>query len=272
VKHSIHFAIVFTLLVASSIKAQQDSKPSSGSSSPAPQSTHTMSPQEIALTRGDIQMARKEYSEAVAEYRIALEGNAKDALLLNKMGIAYQQLGDLNDAERSYKKAMKADKKFPSAVNNLGTLEYQRKRYGRSIHYYNEALKRDEQTATVYSNLGYAYYGNKQYPEAMGAFGKALALDPEVFTKKGGVGAVLQQRSAPDPGLFNFLLAKFYAKAGDAEHAAHYLKLSRDYGYKDFRTVETDPEFAAVIKDPRVQEVLQSTPAYLDAGQKPVSN
>ncbi|HWF38009.1 MAG TPA: tetratricopeptide repeat protein [Candidatus Acidoferrales bacterium] len=271
-KHSIHFAILFTLLVTGSLKAQQNSQPSSGSSSTsvAP-AMHTMTPQEAALTRGDIQMARKEYSQAVAEYKIALQGSAKDALLLNKMGIAYQQLGDLNNAERSYKKAMKADKKFASAVNNLGTLEYQRKRYGRSIHYYKEALKRDEQTATVYSNLGYAYYGNKQYPEAMGAFGKALALDPDVFTKKGGVGAILQQRSAPDPGLFNFLLAKFYAKMGDAEHAAHYLKLSRDYGYKDFRTAEKDPEFAAVIKDPRVQEVLQ-VPSYLDPNQKPVAN
>jgi tetratricopeptide (TPR) repeat protein len=229
-----------------------------------------MSPQETAMIRGDIQMARKEYSQAIAEYRIALQGNAKDALLLNKMGIAYQQLGDLNDAERSYRKAMKADRKFASAVNNLGTLEYQRKRYGRSINYYKEALKRD--TATVYSNLGYAYYGNKQYPEAMAAFGKALAMDPDVFTKKGGVGAVLQQRSAPDPGLFNFMLAKFYAKTGDAEHTAHYLKLSRDLGYKDFRTAEKDPEFAAVIKDPRVQEVFLSTPAYLETGQKPVNN
>jgi tetratricopeptide (TPR) repeat protein len=231
-----------------------------------------MSPQETAMIRGDIQMARKDYSQAVAEYRIALQGNAKDALLLNKMGIAYQQLGDFNDAERSYKKAMKADKKFGSSVNNLGTLEYQRKRYGRSISYYKEALKRDGETATVYSNLGYAYYSNKQYPDAMGAFGKALALDPEVFTKKGGVGAVLQQRSAPDPGLFNFLLAKFYAKAGDAEHTAHYLKLSRDMGYKDFRSAEKDPEFAAVIKDPRVQDVFLSTPAYLETGQKPISN
>ena len=99
---------------------------------------HTMTPQEAALTRGDIQMARKEYTQAVAEYKIALKGNAKDALLLNKMGIAYQQLGDLNDAERSYKKAMKADKKFASAMNNLGTLEYQRKRYGTAIKYYKE--------------------------------------------------------------------------------------------------------------------------------------
>jgi tetratricopeptide (TPR) repeat protein len=225
-----------------------------------------------ALIRGDIQMARKDYDQAIAEYRLALQGNPKDAVLLNKMGIAYQQLGNLDQAERSYKKAMKADKQFSSAVNNLGTLEYQRKHYGRSIKYYKDALKRDMQTATVYSNLGYAYYGNKQYPEAMDSFGKALALDPDVFTKKGSVGAVLQQRTAPDPGMFNFLLAKFYAKAGDAEHAAHYLKLSRDFGYKGFRSVEKDPEFASVIKDPRIQEVLQVPPSYLDQAQKPISN
>jgi tetratricopeptide (TPR) repeat protein len=273
VKHSVHFALLVTLLIPGLAVAQQNSSPSPDNlPSESTRPSHPLTPEETAMIRGDIQMARKEFAQAIAEYRIALQGNAKDALLLNKIGIAYQQLGDLNDAERAYKKAMKSDKKFASSVNNLGTLEYQRKRYGRSIRYYKEALKRDEQTSTVYSNLGYAYYGNKQYPEAMGAFGKALALDPDVFTKKGGVGAVLQQRSAPDPGLFNFLLAKFYAKTGDAEHAAHYLKMSRDLGYKDFRTAEKDPEFAAVIKDPRVQEVFLSTPAYLETGQKPVNN
>lgn len=272
-KHFTHFAFVATLLVAGSVNAQQNPSPSAnGAAPPQEPPAHKMTPQEVALTRGDIQMARKEYAQAVAEYRIALQGDAKDALLLNKMGIAYQQLGDAANAERSYKKAMKADRRFSSAVNNLGTLEYQRQRYGRAIRYYKEALKRDEQTAAVYSNLGYAYYGNKQYQEAMTAFGKALAIDPEVFTKKGGVGAVLQQRTAPDPGMFNFLLAKFYAKSGDAEHAAHYLKLSRDYGYKEFRSAEKDPEFASVIKDPRVQEVLQVTPSYLQPDQKPVTN
>lgn len=267
-----HFAILLTLLIPITGRAQQN-PPTAPDDSAAPVSTtRTLNPEEIALIRGDIQMARKDYDQAVADYRLALQKTPKDAIPLNKMGIAYQQLGDLNQAERSYKKAMKADKKFSSAINNLGTLEYQRKRYGRSIRYYKEALKRDMQTATVYSNLGYAYYGNKQYPEAMDAFGKALAIDPDVFSKKGGVGAILQQRTAPDPGLFNFLLAKFYAKTGDAEHAAHYLKISRDFGYKDFRSVEKDPEFSSVIKDPRVQEVLQITPSYLDQAQKPVPN
>ena len=54
-----------------------------------------MTPRELALTRGDIQMARKDYEQAVADYELALQKNEKDAVLLNKVGIAYQQLGDL---------------------------------------------------------------------------------------------------------------------------------------------------------------------------------
>ena len=264
------FAVLFVFLFAGIAYAQQTPAPSVNEPTQATQSPK--SPREVALTRGDIQMARKDYAQAVAEYQIALGLNPKDAAVLNKIGIAYQQVGDLDKAEHSYRKAIKADKKFSTATNNLGTLEYQRKRFGKAIKYYKQALSRDPEQAAVYSNLGYAYYGNKQYPEAMSAFGQALALDPDIFARKGGVGAILQQRTAPDPGLFNFLLAKFYAKSGDAEHAAHYLKLSRDYGYKEFRSAEKDPEFASVINDPRVQEVLQVLPSYETQPDNPVSN
>ena len=82
----------------------------------------------------------------------------------------------------------------------------------------------------------------------------------------------MQQRSAPDPGTFNFFLAKTFAKAGDAERTAHYLKLSRDYGYKNLRSVEKDPDFAAVIHDPRVQDVLRNRPSFAGDDPKPVAN
>ena len=82
----------------------------------------------------------------------------------------------------------------------------------------------------------------------------------------------IQQRTAPDPATLFFLMAKSYAKIGDAEHAAHYLKLARDDGYKDFKSATKDPDFARVIKDPRVQEVLNVTPSYLAQPDKQVSN
>jgi len=266
------FAVLFICLSAPGVAAQQPPASEESNAAPANQATRPPTPREMAITRADIQMARKDYAQAVAEYEVALQFSPKDALVLNKLGIAYEQLGEVDKAERSYRKAVGADKKFSAASNNWGTLDYQRNRYGKAIKRYKQSLARDPNQAVVYSNLGYAYYGNRQYPEAMASFGKALALDPDIFSRKGGVGSVLQSRTAPDPALFNFLLAKFYAKAGDAERAAHYLKLSRDYGYKEFRSVEKDPEFSSVIKDPRVQEVLKVPPSYEDQPQKPVPN
>jgi tetratricopeptide (TPR) repeat protein len=167
---------------------------------------------------------------------------------------------------------MHADKNFASAVNNYGTVEYEKKHYGKSIGLYKKAIVMRPEMPTLYSNLGYAYFCNKEYPEALTSFEKALALDPTVFDRKVNGGSVVQQRSTPDPGLFYFFVAKSFAQKGDAEHAAHYLKLARDDGYAGLLTAQTDPVFAKVIKDPGVQEVLHVEPAYASTSKKTVQN
>jgi tetratricopeptide (TPR) repeat protein len=225
-----------------------------------------MTPRQIAELQGDILMARKEFASAVAAYAKILETDPKSPQVLNKVGVAFQQLGDLNKAERYYKKAVHADKNFSSAINNCGTVEYEKKHFGKAITLYKKALEYHSEMATLYSNLGYAYFGNKEYPQAMSTFARALALDPEIFERKGTGGSVIQQRTATDPGMFYFFVAKTYAQNGNAERAAHYLKMARDDGYSNFLSAQTDSAFARVIKDPRVQEVLQVPPSY--AGPK----
>jgi tetratricopeptide (TPR) repeat protein len=221
-----------------------------------------LTPRQAAELKGDVFMARKDFDEAVAAYEAILVTEPKNAQILNKTGVAYQEIGNLNRSERYYRKSMKCDKNFASPINNLGTVEYEKKHYSKAIVLYQRALVLKMETSTIYSNLGYAYFGNKQYPEAMATFDKALALDPELFERKSGFGTIIQQRTSTDPGLFNFIVAKSYAALGDAERAAHFLKLARDDGYKDFRSAETDPAFAKVIKDPRMQEVLNVMPSY----------
>jgi tetratricopeptide (TPR) repeat protein len=195
-------------------------------------------------------------------------------MVLNKTGVAYQQLGGLDAAANYYKRSEKANKKLSNPVNNLGTLEYGLNHYSKAVNYYKRALTLGASQATVYSNLGYAYYSEKKFDLAMNCFNKALAIDPTVFENHGGTGGtVMQQRTAPDPGMLNFFLAKSYAKAGDAEHAAHFLKLARDYGYKDILLANKDQDFAAVIKDPRIQDVLQNRPSFTDPdASKPAAN
>ncbi len=221
-----------------------------------------LTPRQAAEMKGDICMARKEFSEAASGYEAILQSEPKNAELLNKVGVAYQELGILNRSERYYRRSMKADKNFASPVNNLGTVEYEKKHYSKAIVLYQKALVLKMETSTIYSNLGYAYFANKQYPEAMATFNKALAIDPGLFERKSSYGTIIQQRTTTDPGLFNFFVAKSYAALGDAERAAHFLRLARDDGYKDFLSAETDPAFAKVIKDARVQEVLHVMPSY----------
>jgi len=230
-------------------------------------------PFEMAEMRAEIMMARKDYSEAAVAYQRALEQDPGNADILNRIGIAYQQLGQDDLAERYYKKALRADKKPMHALNNLGTIEYSRQRFGKAIKYYKKAVAiGGDDLAPIYSNLGYAYCGVKQFPQAMDAFGKALALDPEVFEPKGAGGTIVQHRSAVDQGTLYFMVAKSYAKTGDVERAARYLKLARDDGYKNFMAAEKDPDFARVIKNPQVQDVLHRQPAYQVQRDKPVTN
>jgi tetratricopeptide (TPR) repeat protein len=231
-----------------------------------------LTPRERAEMSAQILMARKEFDEAAKVYQTILIDDPHNAGILNFTGIAYQELGDGVKAEHFYKLAARADKKDSNALNNLGTVEFSEQRYGKAIKYYKQAISKGHPLATVYSNLAYAYCSIKEYPKAMVAFGQALAIDPEVFDHKSGAGTVLQQRSTPDPGVLHFTLAKSYAKIGDAARSARYLKMARDEGYKDFKLAEKDPDFAKVIKDPQVQEVLTVEPAYAVQPAKATAN
>lgn len=295
-KYRAVLAIVMSL--AAGIACAQESPlkqvPSTSTESTFPVEKQQMTPRETAEIRADILMARKKYAAAAAAYERILAENrtskssllgkiarifpffhhtpAKDkenAVLLNKIGIAYHQLGELDRAEHYYKMAWDADRHFASPINNLGTLEYARGNYGRAIKYFNKALATRQNMAPIYTNLGYAYFGDKRYPQAVQAFDKALAIDPQVFEHRGGSGPIMQQRSTTHPGELNFMLAKSFARAGDAARAALYLKMARDDGYKNYRSAKTDPDFAKVIKDPRVQRVLRVIPPFVNAESEP---
>ena len=209
--------------------------------------------------RADLQMARKEYAEAAKTYKQLVVQAPKNPVYLNKLGIAYHQQTMLSVAQRFYEKAAKADPQYADALNNIGTVYYQRKKYGKAVRYYRKALQIRETMPAVYCNLGYAYFSEKHYVEAMDAFQRAVQLDPAVFDHSSRTGSILQDRSlVGERGMFNFLLAKSYAQMGNAERCAHYLRKARDEGYSSIAKVKDDPAFAAVLRDPGVQEALQT--------------
>lgn len=211
---------------------------------------------------GDLFMARKQYHEAMEQYKMLSEQNPHNAVYLNKLGIALHQQTALGLALKYYERAVKVDPRYADAENNIGTIWYQRKKYSKAIRAYQKAIKMRDDMPVLYSNLGYAYFSQGKYEESIIAFRTALAKDPQFFERGSSrTGSILQDRSVPDRGRFYFLLAKSFAEAGNVERAVFYLRKAKEEGCAQINEVKKDPAFAAVVKDPVVIDLLAPKPA-----------
>jgi tetratricopeptide (TPR) repeat protein len=210
--------------------------------------------------RGDILMARKMFREAIDVYSLGADSNA---ILSNKLGIAYHQMLQLDIARKYYVQAIRLNPKYPEAVNNLGTIYYARKQYRKAIGQYNKAIKLAPNSASIYSNLGTAEFSRKKYKEASDAYEKALVLDPEVFEHRNASGTLLQERSVEERAKFHYYLAKTYAKAGNNERALQYIRKALEEGFKDREKFNKEPEFASLKELPEFQELLKMEPRVL---------
>ena len=212
-----------------------------------------------AEERGDILMARKMYREAIETFQ---EEPKKSAVLYDKIGIAYHQLQQLDQAKKYYELALKVKRNYAEALNNIGTVYYAKKNYRRAISYYTRALKLGD-SASVYSNLGTAYFARKEYNLATDAYQKAFTLDPEVFERKSNYGTLLQDSNVEERAKFHYYLAKMYAKAGRNDLALQYVRKALEEGFKDKKKLTEDPEFEALRDTPEFQELLTLEPRVL---------
>ena len=217
---------------------------------------------------GDLYMAGKQYREAMEQYRMLSEQNPRNAVYLNKLGIALHQQTVLGLALKYYERAVKVDPRYADAENNIGTIWYQRKKYSKAVRAYQKAIKMRDDMPVLYSNLGYAYFSQGKYDDSIAAFRTALAKDPQFFERGSSRnGSVLQDRSVPDRGRFYFLLAKSFVEANNLERAVFYLRKAKEEGYTNMNDVKKDPAFAAVLTDPVVIDLLAPKP--VEASQQP---
>jgi tetratricopeptide (TPR) repeat protein len=220
--------------------------------------------------RGDVFEARKMYREAIDAYRESEvtardkdKDKTKEAILEDKIGIAWHQLGDMNAALRSYERAVKLDPLYADAINNIGTVYYSRKRYGRAIREYERALKINPEAAAVWSNLGTAQYARRRFTEMAQAYAKALELDPTVFDARDGPGTRMQDRTVEDRARYHFEMAKVYAKAGRNELALQYLRKSLEEGFSDKAKINKEPEFEALRETTEFKDLMALEPRVL---------
>lgn len=210
--------------------------------------------------RGDIMMARKMYLDAIDFYKPQANTNA---VVANKTGIAYHQLGDLNNAKKYYERAIKLNKNYPEAINNLGTIHYARKSYRNAIKQYEKALALAPDSASILANLGTAYFARKKYDQALQFYLRAIALDPLIFERRGTSGLQIQERTVEERAKFHYTLAKSFAKAGLFDQALQNVRFALEYGFKERDKFKSEPEFAELQSNLEFQQLLASEPRVL---------
>ncbi len=207
-------------------------------------------------SQGDQLRTQKLYLDALDYYRAAMTKEPHSARLLNKVGIAELQMQRYKEARKTLDQAIKADRQYADAYNNLGVVLYEEKKFGSAIKQYNKAITLDGNSASFYSNLGAALFSKKEFEKSVIAYQKALQLDPDVFERSSRGGVQAQLPSPEDRAHYDYTVAKLYAQMGLSDRSLEYLRKAMEEGYKDFKNVYKDAEFAELRKDKRFAQLV----------------
>jgi tetratricopeptide (TPR) repeat protein len=206
--------------------------------------------------KADALVKQKQYLEATTYYKAAIAKDRKNAVLFNKRGIANLQQADYRAAQSDFERAVKLRKNYPEALNNLGVVYYVRKDYGRAVRNYKKALALNEGSASFHSNLGTAWFAQKQLEKAIAEYTRAMELDPDVLMRSLQGGITARVASPADRALYNYIMAKMYAKRGDVDRAVLCLQKAKEEGYDKLDKIYVEDEFASVRGDQRVTQIV----------------
>lgn len=126
-------------------------------------------------------------SYAELEMKMEAEADIRESLrLYPENGLAYYQLGIINQQEERYEEAIACFRHIldqptvaAEACNNIGVNYDKLGMADSAIYYLEKALELEPDAPMTYMNLGYIYYDKEEYSVASYLISKALELDSE---------------------------------------------------------------------------------------------
>jgi protein O-mannosyl-transferase len=122
---------------------------------------------------------RKQYTEAIAQYRAVLDIKPRYKKSRNNLGVAFAGMGDFDAAIQHYRLALEIDPNYAGAHFNLGHALVAAGRADAGIAHYRIAMKLDPANPDVLNNLGVVLVDHGRTVEAIAYFTRALAIRPD---------------------------------------------------------------------------------------------
>ncbi len=213
----------------------------------------------------DALVRQHQYLEAIHLYEAI---GAPSAIVLNKIGIAYEKMRLYDAAKVNFERALSQSPKLSGPENNLGTVYYATGDLRRAEQHYKRALKLDPRNASIYNNLGTLYFMRRKIHKGMEAYQQAQSLDHDIF-ERDAENRITTEGSRESRALINFYLAETCAEAGMKAAALTYLQRAVDAGFHDRTKLREDRHFDAVRETPEFKSLLVEV-ARVDAVAQPV--
>ena len=209
---------------------------------------------------GDDSRAQKDYAQAIVYFKEGLRKDGKNAKLYNKLGLAELKSNYLTAARTDFKKAAKYNPKYPEPLNNMGAVYYVEKNYGQAAKYFKKAVALDETRASFHVNLGAAWFAQEELDRAIREYTRAIELDPDVLLRDSKIGVAAQITTPAERAKHDYMMAKVYAKLGNADKCLECLRKAKENGYRELPKVYKEEEFAVVWRDPRLAAIVPPPP------------
>jgi tetratricopeptide (TPR) repeat protein len=135
-------------------------------------------------------------TEAIEQYRRAVEIDSRYAEAYNNLGNTLQECNRLGEAVRQYRKAIGAKADYPEAHNNLGNALLRLGQVPEAIEHYEAAIRLKPAYPEAHFGLGNAWYKMGQVPEAIEHYEAAVRLRPDYLQARNNLVLVLNRLAA----------------------------------------------------------------------------
>ncbi len=140
----------------------------------------------------------------IADFNKAIELNSKNAEAYINRGIAYNKIGNYNQAIVDYDKAIELDPKNAEAYNNRGTSYTKLGQHQQALEDYSKAIELNPKNAITYRGRGLVYYNLGNYKQAIADFDKAIELNPKFAEAYYGRGLIYGKLDNPNQAIADF--------------------------------------------------------------------
>ncbi|MCP4117907.1 MAG: tetratricopeptide repeat protein [Desulfobacteraceae bacterium] len=128
---------------------------------------------------GRLKQLENDHQGAIVIYKVMLDQQPKIGQVWNNQGVAYREIGKLDDAVASFRAAVRFAPEMAEAWNNLGVAQDELNLTENALNSYKKAIEIQPDYLSPHLNLGLVLQKTEQFKEAEKHYNKVLKIQPD---------------------------------------------------------------------------------------------